>query len=240
MLDAEVSPGFRIEQYTAPETIPADFICRVLRIPNDLRIIAAVSDVLAYLSRPFTWETDSEEQEIQMRALMAQMLMTYFDGDCDEPMIGEIRLFVVSILPSNVLPCDGSTYNQGDYPTLAAILPASLKNDVAGTFKTPDFRARVPLGANLDGNAAPGDYSIRNIGDTGGVEAVALTVDQIPEHHHRVPSIDSGGAGSGYGIDVASSSEALSADIFSEAVGGGETHTNMPPFFVVKFGIVAR
>jgi microcystin-dependent protein len=232
MLDAEVSPGFRIDTYTAPDTIPADYICRVLRIPNHLSIIAAVSDVLAYLSRPYIWEAASEEQEIQMRALMAQMVLTYFEGDCDDPMIGELRLFVASILPSNVLPCDGSTYNQGDYPTLAAILPASLKDDIAGTFTTPDFSGRFPIGVDP---VEVGDYPL---GSTGGEAGVTLTINEMPYHSHSIyPSENAVSLGDASLGMVAGGSQ---VEIDGASVGGGNAHNNIPPYFAVKIGIVAR
>jgi microcystin-dependent protein len=212
--------------------MPTEYICRHLLIPDDMRIIAAVSDVLAYLSREDVFEASENVTELEMRSLMAQMLVTYFDGDCDDPMIGELRIFVVSILPSNVLPCDGSTYNQGDYPTLAAILPASLKDDIAGTFTTPDFSGRFPIGVDP---VEVGDYAL---GSTGGEAGVTLTINEMPYHSHSIyPSENAVSLGDA-SLGMVSGGSQVEVD--GASVGGGNAHNNIPPYFAVKFGIVAR
>jgi microcystin-dependent protein len=73
-------------------------------------------------------------------------------------------------LPSNWKLCDGSTYNG---------------------IKTPDLRGRFVLSSttqmSANGNIAlAGGLSTRNVDQTGGVETVTLTEQQMPSHSHSV------------------------------------------------------
>ena len=77
-----VASNPRIKSYPAPAATPTDTICRRLHIPNDPRIIAAVNDVLAYLTLPEVWEAADEAGEIDMRALMTEMWHQFTESDC--------------------------------------------------------------------------------------------------------------------------------------------------------------
>ena len=89
---SDEQPNRRVRTYPAPEEWPTETICRPLNIPADLRIIAAVSDVLAYLTQD-VWESSDDIEGLRVQEALAQMLLDYFQGDClpDEP---ELSLLV--------------------------------------------------------------------------------------------------------------------------------------------------
>lgn len=86
-------------------------------------------------------------------------------GTGDSPQIecynGEIRLFAANWAPKGWKLCDG-----------AQPKPYQM-------FLAPDLRGRAPLGQGRGPGLTP-----RNFGDTGGVETVALTLAQTPNHCH--------------------------------------------------------
>ena len=86
-------------------------------------------------------------------------------------MLGEVKWFALDVLPTNVLPCDGSTYLRADYPDLYSILPAFLIVD-ADTFKTPALEAAYPIGAQSE------------IGSTVGTNSLLLLNENTPDHRH--------------------------------------------------------
>lgn len=79
--------------------------------------------------------------------------------------------------PTNWLMCDGSAVSRTIYSSLfAAIGTMYGAGDGTTTFNLPDLRGRVPVGKN--------GGSFGTLGATGGVESVALTIDQMPSHTH--------------------------------------------------------
>lgn len=145
-------------------------------------------------------------------------------GQCS--MIGQIVMFAGE-LPDNVLLCDGEEYDGAEYPDLYAILPPSLI--VGNSFQTPNLSGRFIL-------ASGNSY---NPGDTGGEEKVTLTVEQIPSHFHDyvkpIPNID---------VESPGAPDLIAAGVGpldkTSAEGGGGPHNNMPPYYVLVYGIVAK
>ena len=66
-------------------------------------------------------------------------------------------------------------------------------------------------------------------GATGGVSAVALTVDQIPSHTHIQAHAQIGASGSATWVIKSDGT----GQTQTTATGGGKSHTNMPPYLVV-------
>lgn len=75
----------RILTYLAPDTVPTTYLCRVLRIPDDLSVITAVNDSLAYLTGTGVWEVNDTVSDADMQMLMSSMMLGYFREDCVEP-----------------------------------------------------------------------------------------------------------------------------------------------------------
>lgn len=107
-----------------------------------------------------------------------------------------------------------------------------------GTNGTPDLRDRFVLGA---GNK----YAV---GDTGGSEAVTLTVDQMPEHIHKYIQLDTSIVSEGIDdrlfqgyISDCDGPPTLTSNyrnvLHSDTgyIGGNQPHPNMPPYYALCY-----
>lgn len=151
------------------------FVCRRLRIPNDPAFVQAVSGALLELTDISRWEQFGTMSPEDSAHQATQMIAEYFEsGAC---MIGTIVPHILAHMPDNMLPCDGSVYNNADYPELAAVIDSSL-NVGFSQFRTPDLRGRFVL-------ASGGAYSPHVFG---GEEAVELAVEELPAHSHTSPA----------------------------------------------------
>ena len=83
---------------------------------------------------------------------------------------GVIAAFAGAVAPSGWLMCDGREYDRRTYPELARVFGNNFK------FRVPDLRGRTVLGVNA---AHP-------LGELGGEERHALTVDEMPRHSHQI------------------------------------------------------
>lgn len=98
--------------------------------------------------------------------------------------IGSIILIpsqrLVSLLLNNGwLECNGTTYNQSNYPLLEPLLRNANYGNGTGfnsTFKLPDFRNRIPVGAG-------GSYS-QTYYNTNSSQTVTISVNHLPPHSH--------------------------------------------------------
>ncbi|MDR6982155.1 microcystin-dependent protein [Rheinheimera pacifica] len=97
----------------------------------------------------------------------------------DEEYIGVIKLFAGNFAPEGYMFCNGQELQVSQYQALYSIIGTNFGGTPPNTFKLPDLRGRVPLGA---GAAVTGtNYPLAQ---NGGQEAVTLTVAQMPAHNH--------------------------------------------------------
>lgn len=162
------------------------------------------------------------------------------------PLLGMIYPTVLTTLPPNMLPCDGSSYLREDYPDLYAILPAVFIVD-EDNFITPDLRGTVAIGI---GEAISG--TTYTMGQMGGSETETLEVEQIPPHTHTdtghfhtsdttVPSPTLVGeipSPLGGSTSVPTVTGTASANLTD--TGGGEAHNNLQPYTALNYAMVAR
>jgi microcystin-dependent protein len=73
--------------------------------------------------------------------------------------------------------CDGQSLSKAEYPSLFAVLGGRF-GETDTTFALPDLRGRTVFGA--------GGAQALSLGQTGGADAVQLTVGQLPAHDHGV------------------------------------------------------
>ena len=153
-----------------------------------------------------------------------------------EPLIGEIQWFAGNFAPRGWALCDGQLLQISSHSALFSILGTTYGGDGRTTFGLPDVRGRTMIHA---GNG-PGLTS-RRLGDRGGTETQALTINQLPAHTHTLKA--SGGSASAMspaGNVLASpgrtrlyDSGVANVNMNASAVtstGEGEGHNNMQPY----------
>ena len=92
---------------------------------------------------------------------------------------GEIVMWAGDELPRHALWCDGATYSIGEYPQLFAVIKHLYGTASDTTFRVPDLRGRVVVGAGAGSNLTD-----RDLNDAGGQEQVQLNSSQLPAHQH--------------------------------------------------------
>jgi microcystin-dependent protein len=153
-----------------------------------------------------------------------------------QPYIGEIRMFGGNFAPAGWMFCEGQTLPISEYETLFNLIGTTYGGDGQSTFNLPDLRGRIPI---HQGNG----YILA---ETGGVEQVTLTVNQIPAHSHPLLASSSPSTSPNPGGHVLASTltatpfialpsdTSLSPQAMS-TVGGSQPHNNMQPYLCVDF-----
>ena len=153
-----------------------------------------------------------------------------------QPYIGEIRIFAGNFAPAGWAFCNGALLPISENDALFTLIGTTYGGDGQSTFALPDLRGRLPI---HQGNSYV-------IGQTGGVEEVTLTSQQIPAHSHAMLASTSTGTQSGAAGNVLASGSSIS--IYRSAmpnsplspqmigpVGGNQPHSNMQPYVCVNY-----
>jgi microcystin-dependent protein len=154
---------------------------------------------------------------------------------------GVIVPYGVTAAPTGFLLCNGTAVSRSTYAALFAVV-SSLYGDGNGssTFNVPDLRGRFLAGwdAGAGDNAltstagAPGSMIVgASIANTGGIQAVTLSVAEMPTHDHtytRYSSKEGGNEGSG-GVWMNDST------VSTGEKGGNGAHSNIPPAMILNF-----
>lgn len=152
-----------------------------------------------------------------------------------QPYVGEIRIFAGNFAPVRWAFCDGQLLPISEYEVLFQLIGTTYGGDGQSTFALPDLRGRIPI---HQGNGFI-------LAETGGVEEVALTVHQIPAHHH----VPMGRRGAGNqaspqgGVWAASNLAQFNRQEADTpmppqvvgSVGGSQPHNNMMPYLGINF-----
>lgn len=145
-------------------------------------------------------------------------------------------MFAGNFAPAGWMFCEGQLQPISENETLFNLIGTTYGGDGQSTFALPDLRGRLPI---HQGNGFV-------LAETGGVEEVTLTVQQIPSHNHSfLASANQGTASSPVG-SVPAASNTLS--IYSAAApaanfatqmmipaGGSQPHENLQPYLCVNF-----
>ncbi len=161
-----------------------------------------------------------------------------------EPFIAEIRIFAGNFAPRNWAFCNGQLLPIQQNTALFSLVGTTYGGDGRTNFGLPNLQGRAPM--------HPGDgpgLTRRRLGQTGGVEAVALTEAQMPSHAHqaqgslstadeRVPSDSTLLGSTPRQYTYGNSSEGNDTDMAPDSLGttgGGQPHTNMQPCLAINF-----
>ena len=169
-----------------------------------------------------------------------------------QPMVGEIRMFAGNFAPAGWAFCAGQPLPISENEVLFQLIGTTYGGDGEETFNLPDLRSRVPI---HQGTGPDGTTYI--LGETGGVEEVTLTTQQIPVHNHAlIATTQLGSVANPGGNILAQTPGAITpyAELDPEVnlnnnavgpVGGSQPHTNIQPylamFYIISlFGIYPR
>lgn len=96
-----------------------------------------------------------------------------------------------------------------------------------GSNGTPDLRNRFIVGAG----------SNYTVGNTGGVNTVTLTINQIPSHSHTIPKRNDSNVGTTSYSASSWTNNYMTTDNNWEttSTGGGLGHENRPPYYALCF-----
>ena len=159
-----------------------------------------------------------------------------------EPFLGQIRMFAGNFAPRGNAFCMGQILSIAQNTALFSLLGTTYGGNGQTTFALPDLRGRIPIHQGQ----GPG-LSNRSLGQTGGIEQVTLTVNQIPPHSHPAKSATGGNAvnpagnyfstdpgGNSAGYHTAHDGSSLSNTVVGLA-GGSQPHQNLQPFLGISF-----
>jgi microcystin-dependent protein len=153
-----------------------------------------------------------------------------------QPYVGEIRMFAGNFAPAGWMSCEGQLLPISENETLFQLIGTTYGGDGQSTFALPDLRGRIPI--------HQGSGFI--LAETGGVEEVTLSVQQIPAHSHPTLASPNNATSSNAGGNLLaqapsytpyigmSPNSALSANAVGQ-VGGSQPHTNFQPYLCVTF-----
>lgn len=153
-----------------------------------------------------------------------------------QPYVGEIRMFAGNFAPAGWMFCEGQLLPISENETLFQLIGTTYGGDGESTFALPDLRGRIPI---HQGNGFI-------LAETGGVEEVTLTVNQIPAHSHPLLASTSGGTIATPVNNLLAESVAINPYIEDQAnsnmnaaavsaVGGSQPHTNFQPYLCINF-----
>ena len=96
-----------------------------------------------------------------------------------DPYVGEIRMFGGNFAPAGWMLCQGQLLPISEYETLFNLIGTTYGGDGQQSFQLPDLQGRAPRHQGTLGTTFI-------IGQSGGVETVTLTGNQLPSHSHPV------------------------------------------------------
>ena len=153
-----------------------------------------------------------------------------------QPYVGEIRMFAGNFAPAGWMFCEGQLLPISENETLFNLIGTTYGGDGQSTFALPDLRGRIPLHQG-------GGFILA---ETGGVEEVTLTTQQIPIHSHPMLGSTSIANDPNPTNNVVAESSLMTTYIAANPtaafaagaigpVGGSQPHTNFQPYLCINF-----
>jgi microcystin-dependent protein len=167
-----------------------------------------------------------------------------------DPFVAEIRIFAGNFAPSGWAFCDGQLMPISQNTALFSLVGNIYGGDGMSNFGLPNLQGASPLQTGQ----GPG-LSYRDIGQTGGQQAVTLTTQQIPSHTHTVECVTSAGSLASPAAAIWAAAPRGRGNIYAPAnantpapmsplslapTGGNQAHNNMPPFLALTFIIALQ
>jgi microcystin-dependent protein len=163
-----------------------------------------------------------------------------------DPFVAEIRIFGFNFAPVGWALCDGQIMPIAQNTALFSLLGTTYGGNGKTTYALPNLMGRAPMFWDQGPGLSP-----RDLGESGGSDAVTLTAAEIPAHAHAL-------SGTGGAATTAHAAGALPAtmergslygaaqnlvNLAPEALGvagGGAPHNNMQPYLTMQFCIALQ
>jgi len=161
-----------------------------------------------------------------------------------QPYVGEIRMFAGNFAPAGWMFCEGQLLPISENETLFQLIGTTYGGDGKSTFALPDLQGNVPM---QQGQGA--GLSLRDLGETSGVENVTLLESEIPAHNHVMNSTNDDANntqpagryfGRGQPVYVAPNNLQTMAGQCVAPNGGGLPHNNMQPYLTLNYCIALQ
>lgn len=157
-----------------------------------------------------------------------------------EPFIGQIQPFGFNYAPRGWAFCNGAIISIAANSALFSLLGTMYGGDGVQTFGLPDLRGRVSMAFGQ----GPGLSSYTQ-GQLGGVEAVTLTLQQMPAHNHTCNAstgtkLVATPAANNFGGATIYTNAALDSVMDPPTIGfagNNQPHENRQPYLVVNWCI---
>jgi microcystin-dependent protein len=215
-------------------------------IPDAPQFVEAVNEVLSLLTYPDVWQAGDGTMTAQECAMLMATMWNEYRKDhlC---MLGVIVPITTAVVPDGMLLCDGSTYNGNDYPDLWEVISPVLRLEAGGgkTLLMPDLRGRFIMGGDQE---SPQEFT------EGGAAEVTLEISQLPSHHHTIEPHQHTYTGDSLAtvpsgadplipasfVNPLPSLTGLGGTPATNTTGGGGAHNNIPPYYVLRYAMIAR
>jgi microcystin-dependent protein len=157
-----------------------------------------------------------------------------------QPYVGEIRMFGGNFAPAGWAFCNGQLLPISENEVLFQLIGTMYGGDGESTFALPNLQSRVPIHW---GTVSGTTFQIT---EQVGVEAVTLTVQQMPAHSHALLAsndvatlVDPGGnvsaqTGTYDGYQSTAGTVPMAAQALGPA-GGSQPHENCQPFVCINY-----
>jgi microcystin-dependent protein len=161
-----------------------------------------------------------------------------------DPLLGAIFIFGGNFAPSGYAFCNGATLSISQNTALFSLLGTTYGGNGTSTFQLPNLQGRAPIGFGQ--SAGTSNYSQ---GETGGVESVQLTTNQMPGHNHTVAqnfaapqttNIPTGAVPAPNGAYSTAAPVGTMATQNTGSTGGTQPHENRAPFLVLNYIIALQ
>jgi microcystin-dependent protein len=163
-----------------------------------------------------------------------------------DPFVAEIRIFPFNFAPKGWAFCDGQLLPISQNTALFSLLGVTYGGDGKSNFALPDMQGN----AAVQSGQGPG-LSLRDLGETGGVDNVTLLSTEMPLHNHSITAqtIDQGDTRIPDPADnlgntqmyIANGDKPASLDQSAlNVVGGSQPHNNLMPYLTLNFNIALQ
>jgi microcystin-dependent protein len=152
----------------------------------------------------------------------------------EDVFISEICLFAFDFPPKGCHSCDGQIMSIQANTALFSLVGTAFGGNGKNTFCLPDLQGRIPIGWGQGVG-----LSLRDLGESGGEEAIALSDSEMPAHTHTLNLAtvdDQSNWKTIYNFPSFNMSSANNQAI--QIAGGSLPHANMQPYLALNYCIV--